>query len=279
MLSRIEKLRPGLRPSEQRLAEFVSQRPAEIITLSMTEAALRAGVSQATIARFCQAVGCSGFREFKIKLAQSLGGSAPFVHQDVTADETAAGIIGKVFDRALTGLSQVRDALSPAAVEKAVALLADAHRIEFYGSGNSGIVAADLQHKFFRLGLATVAYSDPHVYNMSALTLGRSDAVVLISNSGRTVDILEAAESARSVGASIVALTHSNSPLARLATVALLSDVSEDNDLYTPMTSRLTHLTVGDVLAVGVALKRGPSVSQVLGRGKMAVLNRRRQPA
>jgi RpiR family carbohydrate utilization transcriptional regulator len=269
MLSRIEKLRPGLRPSEQRLAEFVSHHPAEIITLSMSEAALRAGVSQATIARFCQAVGCSGFREFKIKLAQSLGGGAPFVHQDVTADETPAGIIGKVFERALTGLSQVRDALSPAAVEKAVALLANARRIEFYGSGNSGIVAADLQHKFFRLGLATVAYSDPHVYNMSALTLGRSDAVVL----------LEAAENARSVGATIVALTHSNSPLARLATVALLSDVSEDNDLYTPMTSRLTHLTVGDVLAVGVALKRGPSVSQVLGRGKMAVLNRRRQPA
>ncbi|MDR3436802.1 MurR/RpiR family transcriptional regulator [Telmatospirillum sp.] len=276
MLSRIESVYPTLRPSEQKLAEFARDRPAEIITLSMSDLAERASVSQATIARFCQAVGCSGFREFKIKLAQAVGGGAPFVHQDVTAGETPAGIIGKVFDRALTNLMQVRNALSSTAVERAVSLLATARRIEFYGAGNSGIVAADLQHKFFRLGLATVAYNDPHVYNMSALTLGRGDVVMAISNSGRTHDILEAAENARSVGAAVVALTHSNSPLARLATVALLADVSENSDLYTPMTSRLTHLTIGDVLAVGVALRRGPEIAKVLTRAKTAVLSRRR---
>ncbi|MTJ80344.1 MAG: MurR/RpiR family transcriptional regulator [Telmatospirillum sp.] len=276
MLSRIEHLRPTLRRSEQRLADFVMDRPAETITLSMTDMAGRAGVSQATIARFCQALGCTGFREFKIKLAQTIGAGASFAHQDVAEDEAPAGIIGKVFDRALGTLMAVRNSLSPTAVETAVSLLAEARRIEFYGSGNSGIVAADLQHKFFRLGLATVAYNDPHVYNMSALTLGPADVVVAISNSGRTHDLLEAARNALAVGARVVALTHSNSPLAKTATVALLADVAENSDLYTPMTSRLTHLTIGDVLAVGVALRRGPAVTPVLTRSKSAVLTRRR---
>jgi RpiR family carbohydrate utilization transcriptional regulator len=276
MLSRIESLRPSLRPSEQRLADFALGRPREIITLSMSELAEQVGLSQATIARFCQALGCSGFREFKIKLAQAIGGGVPFVHQDVVSGETPAGIIGKVFDRALSNLMQVRDSLSPAAVERAIGLLGKARRIEFYGAGNSGIVAADLQHKFFRLGVPTVAYSDPHVYNMSALTLGPADVAVLVSNSGRTHDIVEAAKNARSVGAAVIALTHSHSPLAHLATVALLADVSENTDVFSPMTSRLIHLTIGDVLAVGVALGRGPSIGGVLTRGKVAVLSRRR---
>ncbi len=275
MLSRIETLHPSLRPSERRLADFALGRPREIITLSMTEVAARVGVSQATIARFCQALGCSGFREFKIALAQAVGNGVPFVHQDVAEGETPAGIIGKVFDRALSSLMQVRDTLSPAAVQRAIGLLGAARRIEFYGAGNSGIVAADLQHKFFRLGIPTVAYSDPHVYNMSALTLGPPDAAILVSHSGRTHDILEAAENLRSVGAAVIALTHSNSPLARLATVALAADVSENTDVFSPMTSRLTHLTIGDVLAVGVALGRGPDVGGVLTRGKAAVLSRR----
>lgn len=276
MLGRIADLRSTLRPSERKLADFVLDRPPEIISLSMDALAVRTGLSHATIARFCQAVGCSGYAEFKIKLAQALGGGGvPFVHQDVTPGETPAGIVGKVFDRALSSLVAVRNSLSPATVEKAIRLMAGARRIEFYGSGNSGIVAADLQHKFFRLGIPTTAYSDPHVYNMSALTLGDRDVALLVSNSGRSRDILEAAENILSVGASVIAITHSNSPLAHLADAALMADVAENTDVFSPMTSRLIHLTIGDVLAVGVALARGPDVEEMLTRGKRAVLNRR----
>ena len=48
-------------------------------------------------------------------------------------------------------------------------------RIEFYGVGNSGIVAQDAQHKFFRLGLQAMSYSDPHLHSMAATMLGRGD--------------------------------------------------------------------------------------------------------
>ncbi|MDR3518846.1 MAG: MurR/RpiR family transcriptional regulator [Azospirillaceae bacterium] len=275
MLSRIEALRPSLRPSEQKLADYVLARPGEVITLSMTDLAARAAVSQPTIARFCQALGWSGFREFKLKLAQSIAVGVPFVHQDVVLGEDTTGIIGKVFDRALSSLMQVRNSLSASAVEAAIALLTEAHRVEFYGSGNSGIVAADIQHKFFRLGIPTVAYSDPHVFAMSALTLSERDVAVVVSNSGRTHDIIEAASNALSVGARVVAITHSESPLARRATVALVADVAENTNIYTPMTSRLVHLTIGDILVVGVGLRRGPEVKTILTRAKAAVISRR----
>ena len=69
MLSQVEAMRDQMRPSERKLADYVIEAPREVLDLSMTEVAARAGVSQPTIARFCHALGFSGFREFKIRLA------------------------------------------------------------------------------------------------------------------------------------------------------------------------------------------------------------------
>ncbi|VVD93550.1 HTH-type transcriptional regulator HexR [Pandoraea terrae] len=275
MLTRIEATLAQLRPSERKLATYVLDVPREVVDLSMNALAERAGVSQPTIARFCMAVGCSGFREFKIRLAQSIAQGVPFVHRDVRPDEPVSGIAGKVLDRTIGSLMQVRNNLSPDSIGAAIDRLAHANRIEFYGAGASGIAALDMQHKFFRLGIPAVAYNDPHVYGMSAALLREGDCVVAISNTGRSQDVLEAAQLARDAGATVIAITHSNSPLARLASIALFADVDEDTDVYSPLTSRIAHLAIGDVLAVGVALRLGTRLPKQLARAK-EVINRRR---
>lgn len=275
MRDRILAVYDTLRPSERRLADYVARHGASVIRLTMPELAERAGVSQPTIARFCAALGYDGFKEFKLQFAQNVGGGTPFVHQDVEASDRPADIAGKVFDRTIATLMSVRNALSADQIEHAIRLLASARRIEFYGCGNSGIVALDIQHKFFRLGIPTTAYSDSHVFSMSAALLRPGDVAVLVSNSGRTWDMLAAATLARGSGASVLALTHSGSPLAKLADVCVFSDVEEDSEVYTPMTSRICHLVLGDVLAAGVALERAESVAAGLQRAKAHLRERR----
>jgi RpiR family carbohydrate utilization transcriptional regulator len=275
LLSQVEAMREQLRPSERKLADYVLEAPREVLDLAMTDFAARVGVSQPTIARFCRALGFSGFREFKIRLAQSVAGDVPTVYRDVRSDEPAAGVAAKVLDRTIGALIQVRNSLSTDSVAAAIALLADARRIEFYGAGGSGIAALDVQHKFFRLGVPSVAYSDPHTYTTSAALLGAGDVVVAISNTGRTKDILDACKSALDGGARVIAITHGNSPLARMATVGLFANVDEDTDIFSPMTSRVSHLAIGDILAVGVALARGPQLAEKLAQAK-DVLEKRR---
>ena len=179
MRDRILAVYDTLRPSERRLADYVTRHGASVIRLSMPELAERAGVSQPTIARFCAALGYDGFKEFKLQFAQNLGGGTPFVHQDVEANDRPADIAGKVFDRTIATLMAVRNALSADQIEHGIRLLASARRIEFYGCGNSGIVALDIQHKFFRLGIPTTAYSDPHVFSMSAALLHPGDVAAV----------------------------------------------------------------------------------------------------
>jgi RpiR family carbohydrate utilization transcriptional regulator len=275
LLSQVEAMREQLRPSERKLADYVLEAPREVLDLSMTDFAARAGVSQPTIARFCQALGFSGFREFKIRLAQSVAADVPTVYRDVRSDEPAAGVAAKVLDRTIGALIQVRNSLSSDSVAAAISILSDARRIEFYGAGGSGIAALDMQHKFFRLGVPSVAYSDPHTYTTSAALLGPGDVVVAISNTGRTKDILDACKSALHGGAKVIAITHGNSPLARMATVGLFANVDEDTDIFSPMTSRVSHLAIGDILAVGLALARGPELAEKLAEAKDVLEGRR----
>jgi len=215
--------------------------------------------------RFCRSVGYDGLADFKLKLAGSVNEGVPFVHRAVDEDDKTADIVVKVVDNAVAALLRYRNAAAAPAMERAIDALVAAgragRRIEFYGVGNSGIVAQDAQHKFFRLGVHAQAVSDGHVQVMSATMLQPGDAAVVISNSGRSRDLLDVADIARRKGATLVAVTASGSPLALLArhagAVLLAADHPEDADRYSPMVSRLLHLMIVDILTTGVALKLG----------------------
>ena len=70
----------------------------------------------------------------------------------------------------------------------------------------------DAEHKFFRLGVNAVAYNDAHVQVMAATMVGPGDCVVVISNSGRSRDLLDALEIARRKGATTIVITAAAPP-------------------------------------------------------------------
>jgi RpiR family carbohydrate utilization transcriptional regulator len=275
LLAQIEAARDNLSRSEARVADYVLNSPQGVLELSIEALSKAAGVSEPTVARFCKSVGFSGWKEFKIQVARSLSGSVPFVHQDVRADDPAGVAATKVVDRSINALVALRDRLDSGILKSAAAILTRASRIEFYGQGNSGVVALDAQHKFFRLGIPTVAYSDPHVHAMSAALLGPSDVVVAISAGGRTLDLIRSVEIARAAGAQVIGITTGGSPLSRYCTLTLATDIHEDQNLYASMTSRLVHLAILDILAVLVALERGPERIRSLERGKTSIREKR----
>ena len=265
MLDRIRASIPALPPAEQRVAKLVLNDARTFASLPVSELAERAHVSKPTVVRFCRSVGYDGLADFKLKLAGSVNEGVPFVHRAVDEDDKPADLIVKVIDNAVSALLKYRNDATGHAFDRAIGALTQAvkqgRRIEFYGVGNSGIVAQDAQHKFFRLGVNAVACSDGHVQVMSATMLQPGDCVVVISNSGRSRDLIDATDIARRKGATVIVITCSGSPLAQLAQshnqVLLAADHPEDYDRYSPMVSRLLHLTIVDILTTGVALRVG----------------------
>jgi len=275
LLRRVGLLRPNLTPAESRVADVVLEAPAWVLRSALSAVAARAGVSDPTVIRFCRSMGLDGFQTFRLRLAQSLATGATFLHRDIAATDSSAELSSKVFGRAARTLHDVAGQISPERIDAAVGLLAHARRIDFYGLGSSGIVAADARHKFFRLGLQANSYSDAHVHGMAATMLGRGDVVVAISSTGRTIDLISSVEIARDAGASVIGIVPPGSPLARLCHVPLEISVDEDTDVYTPMTTRLAQLTLIDVLSIGVALKLGPSLTARLERARDSFRNKR----
>jgi len=269
MLERIRASIPALPPAEQRVAKVLLADPRSFSMLPVGELAVRAQVSKPTVVRFCRSVGYDGLADFKRKLAGSVNEGVPFVHRSVDDDDKAGDIVVKVIDNAVAALLRYRNAAASQSVERAIAALAETgrqsgqgRRIEFYGVGNSGIVAQDAQHKFFRLGVTANAVSDGHVQVMSATMLQPGDCAVVISNSGRSRDLLDVADIARRKGATVIAITASGSPLALEVQpgsqhILLAADHPEDADRYSPMVSRLLHLMIIDILSTGVALRLG----------------------
>lgn len=266
MLNEIASAVKTMTRAEKKVARVVLSSPYRVLRKSIGLLAQEAGVSEPSVIRFCRAVNCKGFQDFKLQLAQDLATGAHFGETRLSIDETAPDLIAKVIDSGIASLIKVRDTLPADSVQIAVETLAAAERIEFYGLGGSGIVAQDAQHKFFRLGVPVVAYSDPSVHSVAASLLAPGCVAVAISQSGQTQDIIASAELALAAGAEIIAITAADSPLANLATNCLPMSSFEDEDLYAPIKSRMAHLATIDVLAVGVALSRGVDMKKARPR-------------
>lgn len=280
MLERIKSTLSSLAPAEQRVGKLLLTDPRTFSTLPVTELADRAGVSKPTVVRFCRSMGYEGLSDFKLKLAGSLSEGVPFIHRNVGAQDNSNDVLVKVIDNTVTAFLKYRNDASSAQIDKAAEAIALTHkkgkRLEFFGVGNSGIVAQDAQHKFFRLGFHTISHSDGHMQIMSASLLGPGDCLVVFSNSGRTRDLLDSCDIAKKNGATTIVVTASGSPLANAGKIHLAADHPESYEKFSPMVSRLLHLMIVDVLATAVALRIGSTQLQPMLRNmKQNLLNKR----
>ncbi len=275
LLRQISEARQKLRKSEQKVADFVLAQPNEVIHMRIVDLASEANVSEPTVVRFCRALNYDGFQDFKLTLAQALASNTAFEQFSMNRKDTVLEFKQKIFDSMIGNLINIREQLEDQALEEAINALAKADRVEFYGFGASAPVCADAQHKFYRLMSSAVAHSDPHMQTISALTLGEGDVVVAISQTGRTKDLLHTVRLVRDTGATVITVCPAGTPLAELATIPIYVDVEEDKDLSTLMSSRVVHLVVIDVLAVGVAMRRGPKLIDHLKTIKRGLRNLR----
>ena len=264
IMQSIHQLKHSLRKSEAKVCSFVLANQQQVIQMRIVDLASAAEVSEPTVVRFCRAVACTGFQDFKLQLAQYLATQQEFESFEIAANDSVAELGYKVFDATLATLSQVRDAINPKSIENAIEAISKAGRVEFYGFGASAAVAADAQHKFFRLQISSAVYSDPHIQTMSAMSLDSNDVIVAISQSGQTKALIDAIRIANNVQATTIALAPTDSAVSRESQIAINIDAEEEVEIYTPLSSRIAHLVVIDLLAVGVAQRIGPHISQHL---------------
>jgi len=252
---RLDYLAPALR----RVADVILADPAGAAGRSIAELAASAGSSPSSVLRLAHAMGLDGYPELRLALARDAArtaarSGATGVDRDIAEGDDLASVVAKIVAADVRAVQETAAALDVAVLERVIDALAAARRVDLYGVGASGIVAADLQQKLTRIGRFASAYSDAHLGVTSAALLTPADVAVAISHTGATTDTLDALLLARRGGAVAVAVTNSPvSPLARAADHVLLTAATETTFRSGATASRLAQLTVVDCLFVGLA--------------------------
>jgi DNA-binding MurR/RpiR family transcriptional regulator len=270
---------PSMAPAQRRLARYLLDHAATASDLGITDLADEAGVSAGTISALCRRLGLRGYQDLRLGMAReavslSLPG-APSIGREVATGDAMGAAVERVFGAALEALGDTARQLDLDTLAAAVEHITAARRVEWVGVGSAGLVAAEGALKLRKLGIDSFVQFDGHQQAMSASLLGERDALIAVSHSGRTMDVLASVRVAREGGARIIAITGvAASPLAHAADL-VLATVSYDTGFQVePMASTIAELAMVQLLFL-VILERGGDAAQArLARTQAALEDR-----
>ena len=275
-LAAISDALPKLKGSAQKVAHYIVNSPRETINLTITELGARAGVSEASIVRFAQSLGYSGFHALKIGLAEDLVSPMLLVHEDLTPDDDLASAVQKAMTAGMRSLEDTIRILEMPVVERAVQALCAAEHIEIFASGNSIPLAMDLNFRLTKIGLHSRFSIDPTVQEMFASLARPEDVAVGISHTGSSKDTVYALELAKQRGARTIAITnHSDSPLTRHGDFCLFTSTRVSHFREEEMASNLATLALIETLYVGICVQRSDASVQAASQTMRATRHRK----
>ena len=86
-------------------------------------------------------------------------------------------------------------------------ILSEKKRIYIYGKGSSGLVGMEMKMRFMRIGVNMEAITDDHIMRMNSVLLDQDCAVIGISVSGKTMEVIESLKAAKRCGAAVILMT------------------------------------------------------------------------
>ena len=273
VLSTVRQSLPRLSSSEARVAEAIIADPTIVVDLTITDLAQLCGTSLSTVARFCQTLGYTGYREFRMEVASALSREAAerdrfgLADADISPDDSAADVVAKIAFHEVLAIEQTAQGLDVEVFDRVVDAIAGAAHVDLYGFGASGLTAQDLQQKLARIGISAFCSVDVHLALVSAALRKPGDVAIGISHSGLTTETIHALSVARDAGATTVALTNSpESPITEVADAVLTTQARESLYRMGAMSSRIAQLALVDFLFVRVAQRRHEEVADPLRR-------------
>ena len=217
-----------LTKSGHMVADYLVQHAAEAQYLSISSLARECKVAEATVFRFCRALGFEGYHEMRIALAQANATGALVNQRAPEPDADTATLCEHAGALFMTAINGTQNALSPEAVDKAVALLHSARQVFCLGQGGSMLVANDICARFAGITNKFRKAGESQMKVMAASLMTEEDVVLFVSYSGATRDMIETLRTAKAAGAKIILITHyEDSPGAKLADIVLLCGAQE----------------------------------------------------
>lgn len=261
----LQSRRSTLAKASARIADYILERPREVMAMTLTEFAEAADVSDSLVVKLMKQLGISGFQALKLSLAHHLGSRTDMIHEALAKGDDCEAVIKKIFSANVQALLDTEAMLKPQLLQKAVEIFEAADRIEIYGIGSAAPIAEDAHYRLMRIGLQTRVTVDSHLQVATASLATPRTAILTISHSGSTIETLTATRLAKQAGAQVVVVTgYRRSPLQKYADVVLQTLAQETKFRTEAMTSRIAQLSIVDALIAALALNRHDDAVETL---------------
>lgn len=268
-------------PSEQQIARFILEHPAEAMRLNISDLAACAQVSTAAITRLCKRIHVCSFNSLKLLLAKDV--YSPEKDQVFLPDfnfemnAPMESITSTLIQTAIGNFQNVGKLLNEATLLDTVTCILQSRSVHISGIGASAVAAMDLHQKLTRLGILSTFHQESHMQLTASATLLPSDLVFAFSYSGETKEILAPVQIAKENGAKIAAVTRvGGNSLSKLADFVFCIPDTESLFRHGATVSRMNQLLVIDVLYTALITHDVEQSMENIARTGKAVASRRR---
>ncbi len=275
IIHKIRFMHSQMGPAEKKIADYILENTQEIISDSISDFAEKCCCGDATVVRFAQRLGFSGYQSLKIGIASEIS-SASKVSKEITKDDSCFDIFKKRISDISVSLANTETVLDAEILELTAKAIMKSKRIVVFGLGNSAAIAQDAAHKFLRLGFNAQACCDNHMQAIIATHLDRASVVIGISHSGSSKDIVDALELSKIGGATTVCITNfGNSPIVKACDYSLFTRAEETQHSILAMSSRIAQLTILDSIYTYIVVNSDKQAEQEIYKTELALQNKK----
>lgn len=247
-ISRLENMKKNAKTAERRLLDTVLSHLEDMDSYTISSLAKEAGVSYATVCRMLEKIGVSGFKEFKSVIcscSEEKESIADFDENRISNKK----ISDAIYRDAERQIKNCRSKLCGELLDKTAEKISLAGTVMFTGMGLSAVAAQYAYTEFFGVLPQCFFSNDMIMAKMKASILNKGDVLFVVSSSGTTKPVVEAAKVARSSGATVICLTdHDASPLADVSDIAVSTGSADCDKSHSDGAFILGQMTAINVL-------------------------------
>lgn len=251
---KIRESLPTCTSMEKRLADYIIENKDKVINYSTQLLAEESNTSAATVVRYSKKLGYKGFQHLKIDLAKDNSDEDFSFDNIILEDDNVDTLIKKSYVSNFKTLEQTYKLLNTTNIEKAIDALCNSETIYLVGVGGSTLICEDLVHKLTRINKRVVFYENFHIFLHSLTFIKPNDALIAISYSGETNEVLDSVKIANKAGATTIAITQfTKNFLSKIAKISLYVPTQEKEMRLGAIASRFSAFVVSDLLYLGIA--------------------------
>lgn len=202
--TRLRAVSDKLTNTEKKIASYLESNPQQSRIMTSYELATQLDIGQSTIIRFSKKLGYNSFRDLQVDLINS---PSPAAIEDISVDEPTNATSYKITRQYQEIIDLTYAQNSDVTIEKAVQYIRCARRIQIHGIGNSNLFAQYFANQLTTIGVLASCASNNHMVYSTISCYGPDDLVILISESGETPEILQAAKIAQNHGVPVISMT------------------------------------------------------------------------